>query len=67
MLLLLFFFFEQDYVIHQWHDESPEFHNLLALQYKDKVMSLMEEYMQNLPEGTLLVQCIIREGFSVRY
>ena len=40
-------------MIHQWHDESPEFHNLLALQYKDKVVSLMEEYLQNLPEGIL--------------
>ena len=50
-------------MIHQWHDESPEFHNLLALQYKDKVMSLMEEYMQTLPEGTTLVRCAIRDRF----
>ena len=41
----------QEHVILVWRDESPEFHNILALQCKDRVQGLMEEYLSSLPEG----------------
>ena len=41
----------QEHVIEEWADLSPEFHNILALQYKDRIMTMMEEYIQSLPEG----------------
>ena len=41
----------QEYIILTCNEESAEFHNILALQYKEKLHSLMGDYLQTMPEG----------------
>jgi hypothetical protein len=40
-------------VIHEWSDVTPEFHNILALQYMDRVTRLLEDYHKTLQPGKL--------------
>jgi tetratricopeptide (TPR) repeat protein len=41
-----------EHVILLWHDESSEFHNILALQYKDRIVPLMDAYINTIQPGT---------------
>ena len=52
----------QEHVILIWHDEMPEFHNILALQYKDEVSLLLGEYLQTLQEGVRPVKAGTEPG-----
>lgn len=42
-----------EHIIHDCHDETPEFHNVLAQALREKVQTLMNDYLQSLPEGHL--------------
>ncbi|CAH1791977.1 unnamed protein product [Owenia fusiformis] len=42
-----------EHVIMECNDDSENFHNALALSYKDKVQSLMSDYLASLPEGEI--------------
>ena len=33
----------QEHVVHMWQDPSSEFHNILAIQYKDTICDMMEK------------------------
>ena len=51
MLFLINQVLLQEHVIQFWEDITPEFHNLFAIQVKDKICELMEEQLRELPEG----------------
>ena len=41
----------QEHVIHVWQDELPLFHTVLALQYKERITVLMDDYRASLQPG----------------
>ena len=41
----------QEHIIFALNDETVEFHNRLALSYRDKVVKLIREFQDSLPEG----------------
>lgn len=42
-----------EHIIYVWDDKSPEFHNVLIQLYLERVQSLMKQYLNSLPEGTI--------------
>ncbi|XP_054708106.1 vam6/Vps39-like protein [Uloborus diversus] len=40
-----------EFIIHKWKDENSIFHNTLVNKYCEKVLVLMSEYKDSLPEG----------------
>lgn len=40
-----------EHVIDVWNDQTPAFHNLLIKNYREKVNSLLKEYISSLPKG----------------
>jgi len=47
--------YAQEHIINEWHDETPGFHNILAVQYRDSAVQLMDAYSKTLKPGKLLV------------
>ena len=45
----------QEHIINEWYDETPAFHNILAVQYKDSAVELMDAYLTTLKPSELLV------------
>ena len=56
----------QEHIVWTWDDKTPEFHNRLVSAYRDKVLELMDEGHDSLPEGTIILQQPLG-GFSLFY
>lgn len=52
-IIKLLFIILQEFIIHKWLDESSIFHNTLVNKYCEKILSLLNEYKDSLPEGKL--------------
>ncbi|GBM93122.1 Vam6/Vps39-like protein [Araneus ventricosus] len=40
-----------EFIIHRWDDETPIFHNTLVNKYCEKILILLTDYRNSLPEG----------------
>ena len=58
-------FLFQEYIIFDWKENKAEFHNRLVLCYKDRILPLLREHIESLPEGKTIGWFLAQNSFTI--